>query len=123
METDGRALYQFHDFHLVDANDQPIGTVDWIWTDSEHGGEFFGVHLRWMRGLARAVPTHGARIDIQTRTISVAYPREQITTAQRFPIDRPLSTADKQAVHAHCARSTTSDARRQPSLRNLLRLS
>lgn len=124
MKIEGRRPYQFHDFQLVDANDRPIGTVDWIWTDNEQGSaEFLGVHLRWLRGAARAVPAEGARIDVQARTIRVAYTREQIATARRFTIDRALSADDKRAVFAHYARGAESAARRQPSLRELQRRS
>ena len=115
METRGRQLYQVHDFHLVDANDQSVGTVDWIWPDDGRGGEeFLGVHLQWLRGRARAVPAQGARIDVQARTIRVAYPRARIATAPRFAIDRALGASDQEAVLAHYARGTVSAASRQP---------
>ena len=51
METSGHTLYQFHDFQLLDVNNRPVGTVDWIWADDERGSAaFLGVHLQWLRG-------------------------------------------------------------------------
>src|SRR5690242_15091588 len=115
METGGRPFYKFHDFHLVDANGRPSGTVDWIWTSEVDGGVFLGVDLRWLRGVARAVPAYGARIDTQARTIRVLSTREQIATARRFAINRALRAADTQAIGAHYARDTASAAHPQSS--------
>ena len=113
MKTTGFKLYQFHNFQLLDVDDKPVGLVDWIWADDMGGEvEFIGVQLNWFRGTARVVPAHAAEIDVQARTIRVAYPRNHIATARRYAINRALTAAQKRAVVMHYAGETTSASRR-----------
>jgi len=56
MKTTGFKLYQFHNFQLLDADDKPVGLIDWIWADEASGqGGVIGLRLRWLRGTACAV--------------------------------------------------------------------
>jgi hypothetical protein len=113
MKTTGFKLYQFHNFQLLDADDKPVGLIDWIWADEAGGeGEFIGVHLNWFHGTARVVPAHTAQIDVQARTIRVSYPQNRIAMARRYAINRPLTAAQKQAIIMHYAGETTSAPRR-----------
>jgi len=65
-----------------------------------------------MRGVARAVPAQGARVDVQSRTIRVAFTREHIATARRYAINRALTAGEKRAIVAHYARETALAPRR-----------
>jgi hypothetical protein len=93
-------VYRLHSYRVVDADGKKIGIVDWIWTDQESGnGEFLGVHLRWLRGTTRAIPTLGAEIDHETSTIRVAYAAAQIKQVRRFKIDRALTAREKRRIY------------------------
>jgi len=95
-------LYQFHGFRVLDPDDQPVGIVDWLWSNEASGqGDVIGVQLRWLRGTARAVPADGVQIDRQTSTIRVAYTKEQIKRAPRFAIDRALTAEQKRSIRSH----------------------
>jgi hypothetical protein len=95
-------LYQFHGFRVLDADDQPVGIVDWIWPDEASGqGDVIGVQLRWLRGTARAVPADGVQIDRQSATIRVAYRKDQIKRSPRFTIDRALTADQKRSIRSH----------------------
>jgi hypothetical protein len=95
-------LYQFHGFRVLDADGQSVGIVDWIWSDHAGApGEFLGVHLRWLRGTARAVPAEGAQLDRRNATIRVAYRKDQIRRAPRFAIDRALNAEQKRSIRSH----------------------
>jgi len=116
MDTTGLKLYQLHNFQLLDVNGMPVGVIDWIWVDDAGGeGEFIGVHLNWVCGVARAVPAREAQIDVQTRTMRVCYTRTHITTARRFAIHRPLTPDQKRAIVAHYACETTRALSRIPA--------
>lgn len=92
-------VYRLHSFRVLDAEGKKVGIVDWIWTDQESGlGEFLGVNLHWLRGTTRPIPTLGAEIDHETRTIRVAYPAAQIKRARRFKIDRELTAREKRRI-------------------------
>jgi hypothetical protein len=53
---DGR-LYQLHGYRVLDTDDQPVGIVDWTWSDeTTDGGDVIGIQLRWLRGTARSFP-------------------------------------------------------------------
>jgi hypothetical protein len=95
-------LYQFHSFRVLDADDRPVGIVDWIWSDDAgSAGEFIGVQLRWLRGTARAVPADRVQIDRQSATVRVAYGKDQIRQAPRFAIDRALTVEQKRSIRSH----------------------
>jgi hypothetical protein len=101
-------LYQFHGFRVLDPDDQPVGIVDWIWSEDGDGRHhFIGVQLRWLRGTARAVPADGVRIDRENSTIRVAYRKEQIKRAPRFAINRVLTAEQGSRVRSHYRRSET----------------
>ncbi len=124
MDTSEHTLYQFHDFQLLDVNNRPVGTVDWIWADDERGSAaFLGVHLQWLRGRARAVPAQGAGLDVRSRTIRVPYPQAQIRSAPRFAIDRALRPTDQQTIVSHYVCSTVRETSSHASLRDLQRQS
>jgi len=97
-------VYRLHSFRVLDAEGKKVGIVDWIWTDEESNqGEFLGVHLHWLRGTTRAIPTVGAEIDHENMTIEVAHTAAQIRRAQRFKIDRALTAREKRRICFHYA--------------------
>jgi hypothetical protein len=95
-------VYRLHSFRVLDADGKKVGIVDWIWTDEESGhGEFLGVRMHWLRGMARAIPCLGATIDRETKTMRVAYTAAQIACARRFKIDRRLTAHEKTDICIH----------------------
>jgi hypothetical protein len=97
-------VYRLHSFRVLDAEGKKVGIVDWVWTDQESGhGEFLGVRLHWLRGTARAIPSLGAGIDLETSTIRVAHTAAQIERARRFKIDRKLTAREKRRICLHYA--------------------
>lgn len=97
-------VYRLHGFRILDSEGKTVNRVDWIWKDEESGqGEFLGVHLHWLRGRARALPSLGAEIDPQTSTIRVPYTAAQIERARRFKIDRALTAREKRRICFHYA--------------------
>jgi hypothetical protein len=98
---DGR-LYQLHGYHVLDTDDQPVGIVDWTWSDeTTDGGDVIGIQLRWLRGTARVVPVGGAQIDRQNSAIRVAYRKERIKQAPRCFIDRALTAEQRRSIRSH----------------------
>jgi hypothetical protein len=94
-------LYHYHGLRVLDVSGRQVGTVDWVWSDvSQSHGEFIGVQLQWLRGRARAIPTRGATVDMETGTVRVPYRKHVIRRATRYAIDRELTAADRRAVLA-----------------------
>ncbi len=97
-------VYRLHSFRVVDADGNNVGIVDWIWKDASSGeGEFLGVHLHWLRGTARPIPSIGAEINFETATIRVAYTAAQIKRYRRLKIDRMLTAREKRSICFHYA--------------------
>src|SRR5689334_18405090 len=95
-------LYRFHTFRVQDSAGQQVGVADWIWADADTGqGAFVGIRQSWLLGTAQAIPARGAHIDLQTRTLRLAYTAEQIKRAGRFAICRALRADQERAVWAH----------------------
>ncbi|GAC1321231.1 MAG: hypothetical protein NVSMB22_06520 [Chloroflexota bacterium] len=95
-------LYQFHGYRVVDATGESIGLVDWIWPcEPGDPGEFVGVHLRWLRGTARAIPACDLHVDTRTSTIRVATVKDHIKRAPRYAIDRPLTAGERNSIYRH----------------------
>jgi hypothetical protein len=94
-------LYRYHGMCVLDAADREVGIVDWVWSDAPMShGEFIGVQLQWLRGKARAIPTEGSTVDVETRTVRVPYVKDQIRRAARYAIDRQLSADARRDIWA-----------------------
>ena len=100
---DTRELAQrFHDFDVIDREDNRVGSVESLWVDgATNEPEFLAVKTGRLMGRTHIVPYAGAQVDEAGRRLRVPYAQDQISSAPHIDEDADLDDEQEEQVYRH----------------------